>query len=124
MQNIHSATLKTLNISFPHINRVVRLESYNNRRGNTIIPTKTAIILPPAMATFIRLPDGALFEASLFPVTEPIMEDTTPPIPPLVVLVAVPAPVTIEPEALPEALAPTETLIVAPAAPVGTGCPS
>jgi hypothetical protein len=61
-------------------------------------------------------------EASLLPVTPARTEETTPPIPPfVVVVVAVPVIVLIDAELVTVPLTPTDSLMVTPAAPVGTG---
>jgi hypothetical protein len=77
-----------------------------------LLPENTASATLPCRARTL--------EASLFPVTPDKTEETTPPSPPFfVVVVAAPgADVMLE---LP--LEPADTLIVTPAAPVGTGLP-
>jgi hypothetical protein len=84
-------------------------------------PKRTATKLLPETITSTTLPCGALtLEASLFPVAPANTDETTPPIPPFVMVVPV-AVASLPGDEVMDPLGPTETLRVTPAAPVGTG---
>jgi hypothetical protein len=86
------------------------------------VTAATSVAYPPPMLLSNAM--GRTLFAPELPVTLPTSDEITPPRPPLfVVVVAVPVMVAaaVDP---PVVAAPTETEMVAAAAPVGTGCPS